>query len=175
MFWWIGSKSYSFYVLRQIPETIEVFSSHPRTASTLYFGHDCIYWGAAEQDDSSILLVMLFVRAVGGFPAYGKSEFFAFPARYCCPWSNEHFVSSIFCCSLQGRYFKRSWGVKRLFLIQFFILGEGSIPKHGLHRLTPLPLCSYHLEKSPEHKNGRLILKGKKKNQFKILFIPSIC
>lgn len=27
--------------------------------------------------------------------------------------------------------------VKRLFLIQFFILGEGSVPKKGLCRLTP--------------------------------------
>lgn len=71
---------------------MEGFGSHPRTASTLCFGHDHTFWAAAEWGDSNILPVMLFVRAVGGFPAYGKSECSAFSACCCCAWSSECFL-----------------------------------------------------------------------------------
>ncbi|KAJ7407466.1 Ephrin type-A receptor 5 [Willisornis vidua] len=70
----VAQVTLDFYVHEQIPETVEVFSSHPRAASTPYVGRDHEYWGAAEQDDSNILLVMFLERTVGGFPAYGPAH-----------------------------------------------------------------------------------------------------
>lgn len=50
--------------------------------------------------------------------------------------TNSGFFQYIFLI-IEREVFKMIQKVKRLFLIQFFILGEGSVPKKGLCRLTP--------------------------------------
>lgn len=57
---------------------------------SVFWAWTYIYWGAAEEDDSNISVIVLFVRAVGGFSANGKSEHFACPACYCCGWFDEY-------------------------------------------------------------------------------------
>lgn len=145
---------------------MKVFSSHPRAARTLCVGHDFMYWGAAEQDDSNIWLVMFLERAVGGFPPHGKSKHFAFPAHY--SWANRFRFSQYILLIIEREVFQRIQRWTGFFDTVFHFRR-----RNGLCRLTSF-LCVtttwknyFSIKKEDWYK--------REKNQFKILFIPPIC
>lgn len=109
--------------------------------------------------------VMFLERAVGEFPAYGKSKHFAFPARYCCCWANRFCFFQCILLIIEREVFQRIQKVERLFLIQIFILGEGSVPKNGLCRLVPLHCVAatwkncLNIKKEDWYERGEISLK----------------
>lgn len=98
------------------------------------------------------------IGAVGGFLAYVKSKQFAFSTHQRCCWYIEYFFPVRFAANCE-EVFQRACEVKRLFSKQFFISGEGNLPKYGLFRLTSNSLFIYHLAKLPNLRKEDYFLK----------------
>jgi len=98
------------------------------------------------------------IGAVGGFLAYVKSKQFAFSTHQRCCWYIEYFFPVRFAANCE-EVFQRACEVKRLFSKQFFISGEGNLPKYGLFRLTSNSLFIYHLAKLPNLRKEDYLLK----------------
>lgn len=114
--------------------------------------------------------VMFLERAVGEFPAHGKSKHFAFPAHYCCSWAKRFCFFWCILLIIEREVFQRIQKVERIFLYSFSFWEKDVSPRMACVDWRPF-IVYLPLGKTTWALKRKTDIKGKKNSLKFYLFL----